>query len=56
MSEPRTSVSTVLETAVTALGGATRDGQVQMAEEVGRALADDLRAGRLPAGYSLQMP
>ena len=22
----------------------------------GRALADDLRAGRLPAGYSLQMP
>ena len=41
MSEPRTSVSTVLETAVTALGGATREGQVQMAEEVGRALADD---------------
>ncbi|MAO81115.1 ATP-dependent DNA helicase [uncultured Nocardioides sp.] len=31
----------MLETAVTALGGATRDGQVQMAEEVGRALADD---------------
>ncbi len=41
MSEPRTSVSTLLETAVTALGGATREGQVQMAEEVGRALADD---------------
>jgi len=41
VSEPRTSVSTVLETAVTALGGATREGQVQMAEEVGRALADD---------------
>lgn len=41
MSEPRTSVSTVLETAVTALGGATREGQVHMAEEVGRALADD---------------
>ncbi len=41
MSEPRTSVSAVLETAVTALGGATREGQVQMAEEVGRALADD---------------
>lgn len=41
MSEPRTSVSTVLETAVTALGGATREGQVQMAEEVGRALGDD---------------
>lgn len=41
MSEPRTSVSTVLETAVTALGGATREGQVQMAEEVGRALADN---------------
>ncbi|NYI08977.1 ATP-dependent DNA helicase DinG [Nocardioides marinus] len=41
MSEPRTSVSAMLETAVTALGGATRDGQVQMAEEVGRALADD---------------
>jgi len=34
-------VSAMLETAVTALGGATRDGQVQMAEEVGRALADD---------------
>jgi ATP-dependent DNA helicase DinG len=31
----------MLETAVTALGGATRDGQVQMTEEVGRALADD---------------
>jgi ATP-dependent DNA helicase DinG len=41
VSEPRTSVSAVLETAVTALGGATREGQVQMAEEVGRALADD---------------
>jgi len=41
VSEPRTSVSTLLETAVTALGGATREGQVQMAEEVGRALADD---------------
>jgi len=41
VSEPRTSVSTVLETAVTALGGATREGQVQMAEEVGRALGDD---------------
>ena len=34
-------MSAMLETAVTALGGATRDGQVQMAEEVGRALADD---------------
>ena len=35
-----TSVGELLATAVEALGGATREGQVQMAEEVGRALAD----------------
>ena len=31
----------LLATAVQALGGATREGQVQMAEEVGRALAEE---------------
>ena len=34
---------------------AKRDGAAALAAD-GRALADDLRAGRLPAGYSLQMP
>jgi ATP-dependent DNA helicase DinG len=34
-------VAELLATAVGSLGGATRDGQVQMAEEVGRALAQE---------------
>ncbi|MSY83704.1 MAG: ATP-dependent DNA helicase [Actinobacteria bacterium] len=41
MTEPRTSVGELLATAVEALGGATREGQVQMAEEVGRAFAEE---------------
>ena len=36
-----TTVAELLATAVGSLGGATRDGQVQMAEEVGRALAQE---------------